>query len=93
MINQFPNEHHYFIQIVVVPDAASSQKLPPVPGLLEYRKDTKKFYVRSNDTWNAIGEEEKVTWTVLLNSGTTQQEYLKFSFLGQTFNIITCIFT
>ncbi|CAB4007966.1 Hypothetical predicted protein [Paramuricea clavata] len=47
--------------IVVVPDGAAAQKVPPVPGLLEYRKDTKKLYVRSNGTWNVIVEEKKVT--------------------------------
>ena len=53
---------HYFItlQIVVVPNSAAAQKVPPVPGLLEYRKDTKKLYLRSNETWNVIGEEKKV---------------------------------
>ena len=53
---------HYFItlQIVVVPNGATAQKVPPMPGLLEYRKDTKKLYVRSNETWNVIGEEKKV---------------------------------
>ncbi len=51
-------------QIVVVPDSAAAQKVPAVPGLLEYRKDTKKLYVRSNETWNAIGEENKVTLTL-----------------------------
>ena len=48
------------LKIVVVPDSAAAQKVPPVPGLLEYRKDTKKLYVRSNETWNVIGEEKKV---------------------------------
>lgn len=43
-----------------MPNSAAAQKIPPVPGLLEYRKDTKKLYVRSNETWNAIGEEKKV---------------------------------
>ena len=32
------------LKIVVVPDSAAAQKVPPVPGLLEYRKDTKKLY-------------------------------------------------
>ena len=48
------------LKIVVVPDSAAAQKVPPVPGLLEYRKDTKKLYVRSNETWNVIAEEKKV---------------------------------
>ncbi|CAB4017887.1 Hypothetical predicted protein, partial [Paramuricea clavata] len=46
--------------IVVVPDSAAAQKVPPVPGLLEYREDTKRLYVRSNGTWNVIGEQKKV---------------------------------
>ena len=48
------------LQIVVVPDDAAAQKVPPVPGLLKYRKDNMKLYVRSNETWNVIGEEKKV---------------------------------
>ena len=52
--------YHIPLQIVVVPDNAVAQKVPAVPGLLEYRKDTKKLYVRSNEKWNAIGEENKV---------------------------------
>ena len=53
------------LQIVVVPDSAAAQKVPPVPGLLEYRKDTQKLYVRSNETWNVTGEEKKVTFPVI----------------------------
>ena len=55
--------YHIPLQIVVVPDSAAAQKVPAVPGLLEYRKDTEKLYVRSNETWNAIGEENKVALT------------------------------
>ncbi|CAB4013219.1 Hypothetical predicted protein [Paramuricea clavata] len=46
--------------IVVVPDRATAQKVPPVPGLLEYRKDTQKLYVRSNQIWNVIDQENKL---------------------------------
>jgi hypothetical protein len=53
------------LQIVVVPDSVAAKKVPPVPGLLEYRKDTQKLYVRSNETWNVIGEEKKVTFPVI----------------------------
>ena len=48
------------LQIVVVPDGAAAQKVPPVPGLLIYRKDNMKLYIKSNETWNVIGEEKKV---------------------------------
>jgi hypothetical protein len=47
-------------QVVAVPDALAAEKVPPVAGLLEYRKDNKKLYIRSNGTWNVIGEEQKV---------------------------------
>ncbi|CAB3988225.1 ---NA--- [Paramuricea clavata] len=53
------------IEIVVVPDGTAAQKIPPVPGLLEYRKDNKKLYVRSNKSWNVIGEEKKVLLNLL----------------------------
>ena len=45
---------------MVVPDSAAAQKVPPVPGILKYRKDTKELYVRSNETWNVIVDEKKV---------------------------------
>ena len=48
------------MQVVVVQDKVAAQKVPHVPGLLQYRKDNKKFYIRSNGSWNVIGEEKKV---------------------------------
>ena len=45
---------------MVVPDSAAAQKVPPVPGILEYRKDTEELYVRSNETWNVLVDEKKV---------------------------------
>ena len=48
------------MQIVAVPDRAAAQKVPPVAGFLVYRKDTRKLYLRSNKTWNAISEEHEV---------------------------------
>ena len=56
------NNHNKFslIQIVVVPDNTTAEKVPDIDGLLEYRKDMQELYVRSNKTWNAIALEEKV---------------------------------
>jgi ribosomal protein L24E len=48
------------IQIVVVPDSSTAQKVPPIEGLLEYRKDNQELYVRSNKAWNMVAQEEKV---------------------------------
>ena len=51
----------YFFLQYFPPRLSFFQKVPRVPGLLTYRKDTKKVYVRSNKTWNVIGKEKKVT--------------------------------
>jgi hypothetical protein len=50
----------FCLQIVVVPDGEAAKKVPAVPGLFEYRKDNKKLYVRSNESWNVIAPENKV---------------------------------
>ena len=46
--------------VVVVPDNATAQKVPGIPGLLEYRKDEKKLYLRANKTWNLLTQEKEV---------------------------------
>ncbi|XP_046843366.1 uncharacterized protein LOC124437432 isoform X2 [Xenia sp. Carnegie-2017] len=46
--------------VVVVPDNKTEQKVPKIPGLLEYRLDEKKLYVRSNKTWNILSQEMEV---------------------------------
>ena len=51
-----------------VPDSNTAEKVPPIPGLIEYRKDTKKLYVRSNKTWNAIAEQKKVESYLILKT-------------------------
>ena len=48
------------VQIVVVPDNTTADKVPEIDGLLEYRKDMQELYVRSNKKWNALALEEKV---------------------------------
>ncbi|XP_028413234.1 fibrinogen gamma chain-like [Dendronephthya gigantea] len=46
--------------IIVVPDNSSVSKIPGISGILEFRKDNQKLYVRSNERWNAIAEEKKL---------------------------------
>ena len=53
-------------QIVVVPDAKTSKKVPPVPGIMQYRQDEKKLYIRSNETWEVLEPERKVPHQVNL---------------------------
>ena len=44
----------------MVPDNVTAKKVPRIPGLLEYRKDEKKLYVRANKTWNVLTQEKEV---------------------------------
>ena len=53
------------IQIVVVPDSSTAQKVPAIEGLVEYRKDKQELYVRSNKTWSVVPQENKVKSNVL----------------------------
>ncbi|XP_028391546.1 uncharacterized protein LOC114516311 [Dendronephthya gigantea] len=46
--------------IIVVPDNGSVSKIPAVSGILKFRKDNQKLYVRSNERWNVIAEGKKL---------------------------------
>jgi hypothetical protein len=48
------------MQVVVVPNNATAKKVPWIPGLLAYRKDQKKLYVRANKTWALLTQEKEV---------------------------------
>lgn len=52
--------NNYSLKIVVVPDGETAKKGPSIDGLLEYRKDNKQLYVRTNEAWSAVAQEEKV---------------------------------
>ena len=41
-------------------DNATAKKVPGIPGLLEYRQDEKKLYLRANKTWNLLTQEKEV---------------------------------
>jgi hypothetical protein len=47
---------------VVVQDNATANKVPRIPGLLEYRQDQKKLYLRANKTWNLLTQEKEVSF-------------------------------
>ena len=49
-----------FFKVVVVPDNVTAQKVPKIAGLLEYRQDQKKLYLRANKTWNLLTQEKEV---------------------------------
>ena len=52
---------------MVVPDNAAAEKVPAIPGLLEYRNDQKKLYVRANKTWSLLTQGKEVN--IDLHSG------------------------
>ena len=43
-----------------MPNNATAEKVPEIPGLLEYRKDQEELYVRANKTWNLLTQEKEV---------------------------------
>ncbi|XP_028390964.1 ryncolin-1-like [Dendronephthya gigantea] len=51
---------HIYDGIVVVPDNATINKIPAAPGILTFRKDNQKLYLRSRKSWNVIAEEKKL---------------------------------
>ena len=57
---QFNNKLLSSEQILVVPDNETSNKVPSVAGMMEYRKDKKQLYIRVNKTWNEIAQKKEV---------------------------------
>ena len=57
---QFANKLLSSEQILVVPDNETSNKVPSVAGMMEYRKDKKQLYIRVNKTWNEIAQKREV---------------------------------
>ncbi|XP_028392893.1 fibrinogen beta chain-like [Dendronephthya gigantea] len=43
---------------ILVNDKESLNNLPPVPGMISFRKDNDKLYVNKEDGWDEIGSEE-----------------------------------
>ena len=46
--------------VVIAPNNETAKKVPEIPGLLEYRKDQKKLYLRANKTWSLLAQEKEV---------------------------------
>ena len=51
----------FLYKVVVVPNNVTAKKVPGIPGMLEYRLDQKKLYLRANKTWNLLTQEKEVT--------------------------------
>ena len=48
------------LQLVKVANKAAMDKLPPIEGLISYRKDNAKLYVTDGQSWEALGKEKQV---------------------------------
>ena len=49
----------------MLPDSANADKVPAIPGMLEYRLDSEKLYVRANRTWSPLTQEKEVILIIL----------------------------
>ncbi|XP_028396090.1 uncharacterized protein LOC114520085 [Dendronephthya gigantea] len=63
--------------IVVLPDGADAGKVPAIPGMLEYRLDSKKLYVRANKTWSPLTQEKEVKGRLLQLEKRTDERYME----------------
>ena len=45
---------------MVVSNNVTAKKVPKVPGLLQYREDLKKLFLRANKTWSLLPQEKEV---------------------------------
>ena len=44
-------------------DKESLKKIPDVPGLVSYRKDSKRLYVNQGSKWESLSTETEVSFT------------------------------
>ena len=48
-------------QTLLVKNKESFNNLPPVEGMLSYREDNEKLYVKKGKKWDEIGSENEVS--------------------------------
>ena len=54
---------YFFMKIAVVENNGSMNKLPKVEGLLSYRSDDRKLYLKEKSQWEALAIEKEVSCT------------------------------
>ena len=52
----------FFTQVVVVANNQSMNELPKVRGLLSYRTDDRKLYLKVKSQWKALATQEDVSY-------------------------------
>jgi hypothetical protein len=55
-----------FLQVAVVANNRSMNKLPKVEGLLSYRSDDRKLYLKEKSQWQALANQKDVRFSVLI---------------------------
>ena len=50
----------FFLQVVMIEDGEQFDRIPKIHGLLAFRQDNQSLYIRKNESWKVIAEEEKV---------------------------------
>ena len=64
MINLIATLRTFFcIQVAVVPDNRSMNKLPKIEGLLSYRSDDSKLYLKEKAQWRELATQKQVSST------------------------------
>ena len=53
-----------FTQVAVVPNNRTMNELPKVEGLLSYRSDDKKLYLKQKAQWQALATQKDVSYNV-----------------------------
>ena len=48
------------VLLAVVPNNEKMDKLPKIEGLLSYRSDEMKLYLRGKSQWKALGTQKQV---------------------------------
>ena len=49
------------MQVAVVPNVRSMNKLPKIEGLLSYRSDDDKLYLKEKAQWRALATQKQVS--------------------------------
>ena len=44
----------------MIEDGEKFDRIPKIHGLLAFRQDNQSLYIRKNESWKVIAEEEKV---------------------------------
>ncbi len=55
---------NFYMQVAVVANNRSMNKLPKVEGLLSYRSDDRKLYLKEKSQWQALANRKDVSYTV-----------------------------